>query len=133
MVGRNHFGTIISTTTQDGLMQKKPGGIIVTSSIPPGNMMLPPACQHGIGSISYYMMEEGMEIMGFVCVMGNVPCIRCNHEEKCEISAVKMIYGPDTIRTSIPIQIVEEQKDVVSSLIILGKKIREQLEQTNNG
>jgi len=44
-----------------------------------------------------------------------------------------MIYGPDTIRTSIPIQIVEEQKDVVSSLIILGKKIREQLEQTNNG
>ncbi|PKL59859.1 MAG: flavodoxin family protein [Methanomicrobiales archaeon HGW-Methanomicrobiales-4] len=112
-----------------GLMREKPGGIIITSAIPPGNEMLPPASKHAIESVSYYMMEEGMEIMGSVCVMGNVPCIRCNHEEQCGMSAVKMMFGPDTIRASIPIQKVEDQKDVVSGLVALGKSIGERVQQ----
>lgn len=52
-----------------GFMKGKPGGIIVTSAMPPENTPLSPAMEHAISSIRCYMTTEGMEIVGWVGVM----------------------------------------------------------------
>jgi multimeric flavodoxin WrbA len=115
---------------QNGLMMGKPGGIIITSAVPPGNTMLPPACAHAISSATFYMMEEGMEIVGSVGILGNIPCIRCNNEEHCKMSGVKMMFGPDTVRESVKIQNIEDQKETVSALVAMGMDIGKRVENS---
>ncbi len=110
-----------------GYMAGKPGGAIITCAIPPGNEMLPPACETGINSIKYYMLEEGMEFVGAVRVLGNVPCIKCGQGDECKMSAVKMIYGPDKMVSSVEIATFEKQPEAVEAAIKLGKDIAERL------
>ena len=110
-----------------GYMAGKPGGAIITCAIPPGNEILPPACETGINSIKYYMLEEGMEFVGAVRVLGNVPCIKCGHGDECKMSAVKMIYGPDKMVSSVEIATFEKQPEAVKAAIRLGKEIAERL------
>ncbi len=110
-----------------GYMAGKPGGAIITCAIPPGNEMLPPACETGINSIKYYMLEEGMEFVGAVRVLGNVPCIKCGQGDECKMSAVKMIYGPDKTVSSVEIATFEEQPEAVKAAIRLGKEIANRL------
>ncbi len=110
-----------------GYMAGKPGGAIITCAIPPGNEMLPPACETGINSIKYYMLEEGMEFVGAVRVLGNVPCIKCGQGDECKMSAVKMIYGPDKTVSSVEIAAFEEQPEAVKAAIRLGKEIAKRL------
>jgi multimeric flavodoxin WrbA len=106
-----------------GFMRGKPGGIIVTSAIPPENAALSPMMVHAISSVKQYMMTEGMDIVGSVGVLGNVPCIRCSPGEYCTLSGLKRMYGPDVVRTSVKIQQVEDQKDVIESLVAMGTEI----------
>jgi multimeric flavodoxin WrbA len=110
-----------------GFMAGKPGGAIVTCAVPADNEMLPPACDFGVNSIQFYMMEEGMEFAGSVRVMGNVPCLKCGYGDECKMSAVKMLYGPEASVSSVGVARFEEQPEAVEAAIKLGKDIADKL------
>jgi len=110
-----------------GYMAGKPGGAIITCAVPPDNEMLPPACDFGVDAIKFYMMEEGMEFVGAVKVMGNVPCIKCGHGDECKMSAVKMLYGPDVSVLSAGVATFEKQPEAVEAAIKLGNDIADKL------
>jgi len=63
----------------------------------------------GQNSIMYYMMEEGMNYLGGVKVMGNVPCIRCGVGDTCEISGLKMLLGLTATVAKAGVNNFEEQ------------------------
>ncbi|MDA0525365.1 flavodoxin family protein [Methanococcoides alaskense] len=110
-----------------GFMRGKPGGAIVTSAIPKGMEMMPPAGDNGINAISYYMMEEGMESVGSVIVLGNNPCVRCIFGDECDMSGIKMMFGPDATKASVGINRFEDQPEAVEAAKELGKNIAEHL------
>ncbi|MBP2029643.1 multimeric flavodoxin WrbA [Methanohalophilus levihalophilus] len=110
-----------------GFMRGKPGGIIMTCAVPEGIEMLPPACENGINAVAYYMMEEGMNLIGSVNVLGNVPCIRCGHGDECDMSAIKMLYGPDATVESAGVNTFEDQPDAVQSAKEMGEAIAKEL------
>ncbi|MFP3983051.1 MAG: flavodoxin family protein [Desulfurivibrionaceae bacterium] len=108
---------------QHGLMQGKPGAAIVTCAVPRDSQHMPPACQNGVDSISYYMMEEGMNFLGGMTIQGNVPCIRCGHGDQCDMSGLKMIHGLEATVKSVGVNRVEDQKEAMKAARDLGKKI----------
>lgn len=112
-----------------GYMQGKPGGIIITAAVPENSDMLPPAFDNATNAIAYYMMEEGMNMVGSVKVLGNVPCVRCSHGDDCDLTGIKMLFGPDATKESLGINRVEEQPEVVAAAKELGEKIAEELRQ----
>lgn len=109
-------------------MAGKPGGAIITSAVPAGSEMLPPAADFGINAIQFYMMEEEMDFVGEVRVMGNVPCIKCGMGNECKTSGIKMLYGPDATVESVGCSAFENQPEAVEAAIRLGKAIAARLE-----
>lgn len=81
-----------------GYMRGKLDGAIVICAIPEGNKMLPPACDMAVNAIKFYMMEEGMNFVGSVKLLGNVPCIKCSSSDECETSGLKMILSLELMR-----------------------------------
>ncbi|MGE5237379.1 MAG: flavodoxin family protein [Chloroflexota bacterium] len=112
-----------------GFMRGKPGGAIVTCAIPEGNAMLPPACDMGVNAIMFYMMEEGMNFMGSVKILGNVPCIRCGKGDECPMSGLKMIFGPDATVDTVAKNAFENQPAALDAAKELGRRIGEALRQ----
>lgn len=110
-----------------GFMQGKPGGIVITSAVPENCDMLPPASDNGINAIAYYMMEEGMDMAGSVKVLGNVPCIRCKYGDECDMSGIKMMFGPESNKCSVGINKFEDQPEAVAAAKELGQMIAEKL------
>lgn len=106
-----------------GFMRGKPGGAIVTSAIPSGAESLPPAADMGANAIMFYMMEEGMDFQGSVKVLGNVPCVKCGSGDSCEMSAIKLIYGPGATVESAGINTFETQSAAVEEVEALGRRI----------
>lgn len=106
-----------------GLMAGKPGGAIITSAIPPGQEQMPPAAEIGMDAIKHYMMEEGMNFIGGVSLLGNVPCVRCGHDNQCQMSGLKMIYGKDATLESVGINDFENDPEKVAELKRLGEAI----------
>ncbi|WP_406660197.1 flavodoxin family protein [Methanolobus sp. ZRKC3] len=106
-----------------GLMQGKPGGAIMTCAIPDTNEMMPQACDNGINAIMFYMMEEGMNFIGGVKVLGNVPCVSCGIGDECATSGLKMIYGPAATLDSVGINCFEEQPESMLAAKELGENI----------
>lgn len=112
----------------NGFMAGKPDAAVITSSIPEGNEMLPPAAQMGANAIHFYMMEEGMNFLGTAHVMGNVPCVKCGKGDECNMSGIKMMHGPDATVDSVTIEQVEKQDLSLEAIKDLGKKIAAALE-----
>jgi multimeric flavodoxin WrbA len=110
-----------------GFMRGKPGGSVVACAVPPGAEGLPPACDMGANAITFYMMEEGMNYLGSVRVLGNVPCMKCGNGDECQMSAVKMIYGPEATIQSTRTNTFEDQPVALQEAEELGKKIAEAL------
>lgn len=108
---------------QKGYMRNKVGAAVVTSAIPQGSPQLPPAGDMGINAITFYMMEEGMNFVGSVRVLGNVPCIRCGFGDDCVMSGVKMMYGPQATVDTIGKNCFNEQPQTIEASKELGKKI----------
>lgn len=106
-----------------GFMRGKPGAAVVTSAVPGGSEMLPHAAQLAMDAIMFYMMEEGMNFVGGIQVLGNVPCIKCGHGDDCPMSGVKMIYGTDASVKSAGINRCENQPSVLQEAEALGKQI----------
>lgn len=111
-----------------GYMQGKPGGVIVTSAIPHGHDGLPPAAEMGIKAVQFYMMEEGMDFMGAVISRGNVPCISCGFGDACDVSGLKMIFGPEATVDSVGVHRVEDQPEALAAARELGEHIAQVLQ-----
>ena len=75
----------------------------------------------------FYMMEEGMNFLGSVRILGNVPCLKCGKGDECEMSGIKLIYGPAGTVDSTEIHTLDQQPDAVKEASELGKKIRQEL------
>ena len=72
---------------------------------------------------------ERMELVGqLTTVQGNVPCLTCGEGDTCEMSGLKMIYGPDAKTSDYGYAKVEDQQDVWQSATRIGHLIREQLQ-----
>ena len=108
-----------------GMMAGKPGVAIVTCAIPPGRTNMPPSCENGLQAIRNYMMEEGMEYIGGISIVGNVPCVKCGDGGQCQQSGLKMIHGPEATVESVGIKSIEEDPEIVAALQKLGEDIME--------
>lgn len=108
---------------QHGFMAGKPGGAIITSCVLEESETLPPAAMMGLNAISFYMMEEGMNIVGNVKIDGNVPCVRCRKAVGCKMSGIPMLYGADATPESVGIKAFENQPEAVAAAKELGKNI----------
>ena len=75
----------------------------------------------------FYMMEEGMNFLGSVRILGNVPCLKCGKGDECEMSGIKLIYGPIGTVGSTEIQTFDQQPAAVKEALELGRKIRQEL------
>jgi multimeric flavodoxin WrbA len=106
-----------------GFMRGKPGGAVITSAIPENAEELPPAFDTAKNAIMFYMMEEGMSFQGAVRVKGNPPCIKCGHGDLCDMSGIKMLFGPNATIESVGVNLFEKQQDAVTAAAELGKKI----------
>lgn len=112
-----------------GFMAGKPGGVIVTGAIPDTKKALPPACDMAIQAIMFYMMEEGMNFVGSVKILGNVPCIKCGYGNECKTSGIKMIYGNEATIQSVGVNTFEEQLDAFHAARELGEKMASALKK----
>lgn len=115
---------------QHGFMRGKPGVAVITSAIPPGHPELPAACQAGVDAIRYYMLEEGMEFVGMLKIVGNVPCVRCGFGDTCQLSGIKMCYGNQATVDSVGIRRFEKQQVTLRSAEELGRKLAFALQAT---
>ncbi len=106
-----------------GFMAGKPGGAIVTCAVPVASKMLPPAGDMGVNAVMFYMMEEGMNFVGSVKILGNVPCIKCGYGNECKTSGLRMIYGNEATVQSVGVNAFEAQPDALVASRKLGEKI----------
>lgn len=105
------------------LMSGKPGAAIVTCAIPQGHEGMPPACENGISAIQNYMMAEGMNFIGGISILGNVPCVGCGKKNQCGVSAIKMLFGKDATPENVKINSVENNPEAITALEKLGTDI----------
>ena len=109
-----------------GYMRGKPGGIIITSAVP-CIPEAPPVAETAVNAVAAYMQEEGMEVIGDVKILGNVPCVKCGYGDECDMSGIKMVYGPDATVDSVGINSFEDQEIALENAKDLGRKIAEYL------
>lgn len=112
---------------QHGYMAGKPAGAIITYCIPADNEMFPPASQSGIDAIKYFLMEEAMDFVGDVRVLGNIPCLRCEDADECKTSGIKMLQGPNATISYVKVGTFEDQPEIVAAAIKLGEDIAAKL------
>ncbi len=74
--------------------------------------------------IGVWMMEEGMQNLGSMIILGNVPCIRCGHGDQCEMSGIKMLSGPDATVASVGVWSFAAQPPLLQAARELGERIR---------
>lgn len=109
-----------------GLLKGKPGGVVITSAVPQEEPY-PPVAEMAAATVKAFMEEEGMNIIGDVKIVGNVPCMKCKHRDTCEHNGVSLLYGPDATPDSVGIHSFETQPEALKAAEELGKKIAEAL------
>ena len=110
-----------------GFMAGKPGAAIITSCVPEENKQLPPAGEMGVNAVMFYMMEEGMRFVGSLKIQGNLPCIKCGFGDECDLSGLKMLFGPEATVDSVGINDVDRKPSNLDEARSLGRKIAEAL------
>jgi len=103
----------------------KKGVSVITSACPPGVEGIPPAAEIAGQQVGMWMMEEGIENLGSMTLLGNVPCIRCGRGDECPFSGVKMIHGEKATVESIGVNTFEENEALTRQAKELGEKLRE--------
>ncbi len=111
---------------QKNYLKGKAAGIVITSGVPACDPY-PPLADNAASVVSGFMDAEGMNVLGTVKVTGNFSCIRCGYGDDCGLSGIKAIYGPEATVAGTKINNFEEQPDVVSDAVSLGKKIADNL------
>ena len=107
-----------------GLNRGKIGAAVITTACPPDNPQMPPAVATATTQIGVWMMEEGMQNLGSMIILGNVPCIRCGHGDQCEMSGIKMLSGPDATVASVGVRSFAAQPPLLQAARELGERIR---------
>jgi multimeric flavodoxin WrbA len=107
-----------------GLNRGKIGAAVITTACPPDNPQMPPAVATATTQIGVWMMEEGMQNLGSMIILGNVPCIRCGHGDQCEMSGIKMLFGPDATVASVGVWSFAAQPPLLQAARELGERIR---------
>ena len=70
---------------------------------------------------------ERMELLGQLTIQGNLPCITCGEGDGCEMSGLKVLYGPDAKTSDFDYSRVEDQEQVWEEAARLGQQIGERL------
>ena len=76
---------------------------------------------------------ERMDLIGQLTVQGNVPCLTCGEGDECEMSGLKVLYGPDAKTSDYGYSRVEDKKEVWEEAIQIGRLIGERLQTTIRG
>lgn len=118
---------------QNALNAGKPGAFVVTTACPPGREGLPPASDTALAQLAFWMMEEQMQTVGHLVVLGNVPCIRCGHGDDCAASGVKMIEGPDATVASTGVREFKGSEELQALARGLGDKLRAAVDGVQTG
>ena len=74
---------------------------------------------------------ERMDLIGQLTVQGNLPCLTCGEGDGCEMSGLKVMYGPDARTSDFRYSQVEDQKEVWEEAVRIGRLIGKRL-KTNN-
>jgi len=74
---------------------------------------------------------ERMDLIGQLTVQGNLPCLTCGEGDECEMSGLKVMYGPDARTSDFRYSQVEDQKEVWEEAVRIGRLIGELLKTTN--
>ena len=74
---------------------------------------------------------ERMDLIGQLTVQGNLPCLTCGEGDECEMSGLKVMYGPDARTSDFRYSQVEDQKEVWEEALRIGRLIGERLKTTN--
>jgi multimeric flavodoxin WrbA len=114
---------------QAGLNRGKIGAAVITTACPPEVPGMPPAAQTATSQIAFWMMEEAMTNLGTLVLLGNAPCIRCGHGDSCEMSGVKMVFGPAATVQSLGVRQFDGDAMMLQSAQMLGQKIREAVDE----
>ncbi len=107
------------------LMSGKPGAAVITCAIPPGHEELPPACENGLQAVRNYMIAEGMNFVGGISIVGNIPCVKCGDGGQCRQSGMKLMFGKDATLENVGIRKLEDSPGTVAALEKLGRDIVE--------
>ncbi len=110
---------------RDGLLRGKAMAAVVTTAVPPGSSALPPAGDLGVDAVRFFAMEEGMAFVGSVVQQGNVPCLGCGYGDRCDMSALGMLYGPDATVDTTPVHCFARSGEVRRDAEALGRRIRQ--------
>lgn len=70
---------------------------------------------------------ERMELVAQLSVQGNLPCLTCGEGDACEMSGIKMMFGPDVKAADVGYSSVENQTAVWGEAKKLGRLIRERV------
>ncbi len=76
---------------------------------------------------------ERMDLVGQLAVQGNLPCLTCGEGDECEMSGLKVLYGPDAKTSDYGYSRVEDQKEVWEEAIRIGRLMGERIQTTING
>lgn len=76
---------------------------------------------------------EHMELVGQLSVQGNLPCLTCGEGDSCEMSNVKVMFGPDAKTSDHGYLRVEDQTMVLVEAIRIGNRIGQFLKTAGNG
>jgi multimeric flavodoxin WrbA len=76
---------------------------------------------------------ERMELVAQLSVQGNLPCLTCGEGDRCEMSGLKILYGPDAKTSDYEYSRVEEQEKVWEEAVRIGRLIGERLQTTDEG
>ena len=105
-----------------GLMAGKRGVAVVTCAFPPDREGLPSACANGLQAIKDYMHLVGMEWIGGVPIVGNMPCVNCG-EVQCQQSGLKILHGSDATLARVGVRSLEDDPDSIAALKKLGEDL----------
>ena len=72
---------------------------------------------------------ERMELMGQLTVQGNLPCLTCGEGDGCEMSGLKVLYGPDAKTSDFDYSRVEDQEQVWEEALRMGQQIGDRLKK----
>ena len=89
---------------------------------------MPDALENANKSLGAELKDyERMVLVGQLTVKGNIPCLTCGKGDECEMSAVKMMHGPDARTSDFEYSQVESQEEVWNEAIRIGRQIGERL------
>jgi len=108
---------------QQGFNRGKIGAAVITTACPPDLPQMPPAAQTAASQIAFWMLEEGITNLGTLTLIGNVPCIRCGHGDACDMSGVKMVFGPETTVQSLGVRHFSDDSALSDAATELARQI----------